>query len=245
MAAVAPASNTPNGIITDAMVDAGLIQLGDSPSSEQLAANMRRLVDVINFEQTQGLKLWVNVDTAVTLTAGQATYTFTPSGDVDMTKPLRVLQGYYLYTSTNVRRPLTVLSWNDYLTLGQAGTLSANRGAINSYFVDKQATTLSVTFWLCPDSTEASNGTAHVLLQTKITNPTNLTETMSFPDEWRMFLRWALADDIATGQPQAIMDRCAGKAAAYRAALEDWDVEDAPTRFTPDNRSQYATGGFR
>ena len=60
-----------------------------------------------------------------------------------------------------------------------------------------------------------------------------------------MGLRWALADELSTGQPQAIMDRCERKATAYRQALEDWDVEDAPTSFTPDQRALYATSSFR
>jgi hypothetical protein len=131
------------------------------------------------------------------------------------------------------------------MRLGSAGILTANRGAINSYFVDKQAASLSVTFWLCPDTTEAANGQAHVLLQTQITNPASLTETMQFPDEWRMALRWGLADDICTGQPKEIMDRCAARAGAYRAVLEDWDVEDAPTSFTPDSRYSSSSSSFR
>lgn len=223
-----PATNTPNGIICDAMQDAGLLQDGDEPSSEQYAKYARRLRDVINLWQTQGLKLWLSVDTAVTLVAGQASYTFAPSGDVDMTKPLRVLQGYYL-DSNAVRRPLNVLSWEEYLRLSQV----TSTGAVNSYFVNKQQSQLVVHFWLTPDAT-AATGTAHVLLQTQVTNFTNLTDTLNFPEEWRMALRWGLADDICTGQPESIMARCAQRANAYRTALEDWDVEDAPTRFTPD-----------
>lgn len=241
-----PAINTPNGVICDAYQDAGLIGEGQEPTSEQYAKGMRRLRDLINLWQTQGLKLWVNVDLPVTLTDGTATYTFGPSGSTVMTKPLRVIQAYYLYTSTQVRRPLTVMSWNDYLTLGQAGTIAANRGTVTQYFVDKQATQLSVTLWQCPNSEEASNGTVHLLLQTQITNPIELDETMNFPEEWRMALRWGLADDLATGQPQAIMDRAAAKADVYRRALEDWDVEDAPTQFQPDPRFQdFSRGNFR
>ena len=241
-----PAINTPYSIITDAMRDAGHLQLGDEPTPEQVAENLRRLRDLINLWQTQGLKLWTQADTAVPLVNGTATYTFAPAGSVVMTKPLRGLQAYYLYTSTNVRRPFSILSRDEYIRLGSAGTLAANRGPINSFFVDKQAAQLSITFWPCPDSTEAANGQAHVLLQVQVTNPTNLTETMNFPEEWRMALRWGLADDICTGQPQQIMDRCGQKAVMYRAALEDWDVEDAPTRFTPDlQQTGYSTGGFR
>lgn len=233
-----PADNTPYGVILDAYLDAGLLQTGDDPSSEQIATGMRRLRDLINVEQTQGLKLWVNVDTAVPLVAAQATYTLAPGGDVDMTKPLRVLQAYYADDNTPAnRRPLIAMSWNEYLNLGQV----AQQGAINSYFVNKQAASLIVTFWPTP-STEAATGTAHLLLQVQITNPTTLTETMQFPTEWRMFLHWGLAAEVCTGQPQSVIQRCEQKAALYRRALEDWDVEDAATLFQPDPRSGYNNG---
>jgi len=240
-----PASNTPYGIIIDAMQDAGLLQDGDDPTPEQLAKYMRRLRDVINICQTGGLKLWLLSDQSVTLVAGQATYSFKPSGDVNMVKPLRALQGYYLYTATNVRRPIWPLSWQEYLTLGQAGTLAANRGTISQYFVNKLATELQVIFWLCPDSTEAANGTAHLLLQTQVTNPVELTETMAFPEEWRMYLHWGLAAEICTGQSQALITRCENKAAAYHAVLEDWNVEDTTTSFQPDSRARANVGNFR
>ncbi len=236
-----PSINTPNGVITDAYMDAGLLPLGDVPTGEQYAMGMRRLRDLINFFGTKGLKLWVNVDTAVTLVAGTAQYTLGPSGSVDMTKPLRVIQAYYQDNSTPANRyPLNVLSWNDYLTLSQV----AQQGAINSYFVNKQQVLLEVTFWPTPDTT-AATGTAHLLLQAQITNPTELDETMNFPEEWRMALRWGLAADLATGQPEAVINRCEQKAEMYRTALEDWDVEDAPTQFQPDPRSQYAASSFR
>ncbi len=235
----APADNTPISVINDAYLDAGLIQDGDSCNPEQIVAGMRRLTDLINFEQTQGLKLWLNVDTAVTLVAGTGTYTFGPTGTVVMTRPLRVIEAYYV-DSQGVRRPLIALSWDDYIKLSQVNV----NGQINSYFVDKEQTNLSVFFWNPPDA-NAATGYAHLLFQTQVTNFTNVTETMNFPIEWRMFLRWGLASEICTGQPQAIMDRCERMANTYRTALEDWDVEDASTSFAPDSRSQYYGQRFR
>lgn len=242
-----PAINTPSGVICDAYRDAGLTMEGSEPNSEQYASGIRRLRDVMTFMQAgdAGLKLWLNVDTAVPLTAGVAVYTFSPTGSVTMQKPFRVLEGYYLFTATNVRRPLGVLAWRDYLTLGQAGTLTSNQGTINSYFVDKQATQLSVTFWLCPDTTEAANGVAHVLLQAQATTPIALNDTINFPEEWRMALRWGLAADICTGQPQAVIDRCEQKAEFYRNALSSWDVEDASTSFAPDSSRGQDMSSFR
>ena len=235
----APNPNTPIAIISDAYFDAGLTQEGQSPNSEQIVTGMRKLTDIINLWQTQGLKLWLNVDTTVPLVAGTGTYTFSLTGTVIMPKPPRAIDAYYM-DSNGIRRPLIPLSWNDYIRLSQVNTT----GQINSYFVNKKQEELSVFFWLIPDAT-AATGTAHLLLQTQVTNFISVIETMNFPIEWRIALRWGLADELATGQPQSIMDRCQQRAISYRTMLEDWDVEDAPTRFSPDSRGQYSTGKFR
>jgi hypothetical protein len=235
----APNDNTPVSIIADAYFDAGLTQQGQIPDSEQFVVGMRKLTDIINLWQTQGLKLWLLEDLAITLVAGQGTYTLSPTGDVVMPKPTRIIDAYYR-SSQGIRRPLNVMSWNDYVRLSQIN----QQGQINSYFVNKQQTSLPVFFWLVPDA-EAATGTAHVIVQKQVTNFISLTETMNFPMEWRIALRWGLADELATGQPQAIMDRCQQRAQAYRTMLEDWDVEDAPTRFTPDSQGGHATRSFR
>ena len=235
----APTDNTPISIITDGYFDAGILQEGQTPNPEQIVSGMRRLTGMINLWQTQGLKLWLNVDISVPLVTGQGTYVLSPTGDVVMTKPLRVIQAWYT-DANNIRRPLTVLSWDDYARLSQI----VQTGAINSYFVNKKDTSLSVFFWLNPDAT-AATGTAHLLLQAQVTNFIAVNETMNFPIEWKLALHWGLADEVCTGQPQAIMDRCQQRAAAYRTMLEDWDVEDAPTRFTPDQRSTVMQGRFR
>lgn len=239
-----PAINSAYSIISDAYEDAGLTQDTQDLNSAQLAKGIKRLRDIINVSQTKGLKMFSWLDTAVPLVAGQATYTFKPSGDVDMTKPLRALQAFYLYTATNVRRPITVLSANDYYLLGMAGVLSTNQGAISQFYVQKLFDQLKVTFWLCPDSTEAANGQAHILFQKQITNPTELDETVEFPPEWRIYLRWALAYDLATGQPQAVIDRCEKNMLTFADALDGFDVEDAPTSFQPDARTG-VPGNFR
>jgi len=236
----APVENTPNAIIWDALLESGKLADGDIPDSEVLAKYSRRLRGMINVWMTQGLKLFLQVDTSITLVAGQTTYTAKPGGDINMAKPLRALQGYYLNTSspTNpVRQPMYPLSWQEWLTLSTTMT----QGPVSQYFIDKQATQLNVSFWLTPDATTAANGTAHLLLQQQVTNFTNLTDTMAFPIEWALPLTWGLADEMTTGQPQEVVMRCALKAKLYKDALENWDVEDADTRLQPDMRQRQAS----
>jgi hypothetical protein len=229
----------PLRIIHYAMIDAGLLQDGDDPTSDQLAMYTNRLNDLINLWGTQGLKLWTYLDQSITLTASTNSYTLGPSGSIITTKPMRAIQGYYLDVN-NIRRPLYPLSWDEWVRLSN----TTQTGAISQYFVDKQAANLVVYFWLTPDTT-AATGTAHLLIPRQITNFTGLTDTLNFPQEWFMGLRWGLADDICTGQPEAIMSRCQQRAQAYRAVLEDWDVEDAPTQFQPNMQlGGYRTGSF-
>ena len=224
-------------IINDALHDAGYLGEGELPNSEQIADCFRRLNDLINLWQTQGLKLFLNEELEVTLLPNVGLYTFGPLGTVVMSKPSRVISAFVV-TPEGIRRPLVVLSWNDWMTLSQVN----NPGMISSYFVDKQSDLLKVNFWNPPDASEALNK-VHLLIQRAQPNPINLEESMDFPQEWRIALRWGLADDISTGQPQAIMDRCLQRATAFRTALEDWDVEDAPTSFAPDTRSGYGVQG--
>lgn len=226
---VAASFSTPNRIIKYAMVDAGLLQEGDEPNSDQYASGTNRLNDLINLWGTQGLKLWTLLDQSITLVSGTQSYTLGPSGSIITVKPLRAIQGYYL-DANSVRRPIYPLSWDEWMRLSNI----TQTGAVSQYFVDKQVANLVVSFWLIPDAT-AALGTAHLLIPRQITNFTGLTDTMDFPQEWFMGLRWGLADDICTGQPQAVIDRCANRAAAFRAALEDWDVEDTPTQFQPSS----------
>jgi hypothetical protein len=233
-------SNTPYGIINDAMVDAGYLQEGAQANSEQLATYMRRLCDIINLCQTQGLKLFLQELVNIPLQVNQVQYVLGPAGpDVVMSKPQRVLQAYVTDTS-NIRRPLVCISRDEFTRLSQ---LVGNSGTISSYFVDKQAEQLNVNFWNAPNSTEVLN-TATVLVQVEAPNPINLEADVQFPQEWRIYLRWALADDICTGQPQAIMDRCQARATAYREMLENWDVEDAATYLNMDQRFYQGSGRF-
>lgn len=237
-----PSRNTPQAIIRDAMLEAKLIQESQEPNGEQFARNLGRLTDMINVAQTRGIKLWLLVDTSVPLVSGTQTYTLGPSGSVDMTRPLRVEQAYYLDAQTPANsRPVNVISWQEYLTLGQR----TQTGALTSIFIDKGQTLMTVYAWPVPDATTAT-GTLHLLLRTQVTGPISLTETMNFPVEWRLWLMWGLAAEICTGQPESVVKRCEGRAELYRQMLEDWDVEDVPVRFTPNlMQTNYAGGKFR
>lgn len=223
--------------IAMAMQNAGKLQEGQEPSSESIATNMNRMNDMISLWQTQGLKLWQTLDLPVTFMAGQPLYNGVSLG---ATRNLRVISAYQVDSSGN-RTPLQVLSWDEYTRLAN----TTQQGTPNSYFVDKQPTQLNVYFWLTPDATAASTYTGHLIVQQQIQTAVGILDTIDFPQEWFIALQWGLSAEICTGQPDSIVQRCESKAAQYRMMLENNDVEDAPTMFTPDQRSSYNTGNFR
>lgn len=233
-----PSLTNAYGIICDGLKDVGKLRAGQVPDSETLAEGMRRLNKLINYYMTQGLKLWLLQDTAVTLippisaTIGVPLYTFGPSGTVVMPKPLRVRYGYYL-DIYGTQRPLIPLSYpDDYCMLSQV----LQPGSINSYAVNKQQSTLNVYLWNPPDAFTCTNGSVHFVFEMPVTNFSGVTDQMNFPIEWSMALEWGYADQVKTGQPALVQANAAQMAERYRMALEDWDVEDADTSIQPDQR---------
>lgn len=235
-----PTANTPYRAICLGLQDACVLPFGATPSSELLAECMGRLNDLIAYYGTQGIKLWLQHDTSIPLTAGQAMYSFKPGGDVDMTKPLRILPEGYFLDSNNNKRTLSMLSKSDYVRLSRV----VQGGAVSQFYVDKQRDSLDVYFWLVPDAT-AATGTAHLIVQSQATRFVELTEEIDFPQEWFLALRWGLADEMATGQPLALTQMCQQKAMLYKQALEDWDVEDADLSFAPDQTRSGTVRRFR
>lgn len=232
-------TTTAQRLITDAYRDAGLISYTQTPNSAQLSDGLSRLNDIINFEQTQGLKLFLFQDVEVTLVAGVGTYEIMTGGDVNVTKPQNIVDGYYMDVN-GVRRPIFSLSWNEWIRLSQV----SQTGQINNYFVDKQYNRLRVHVWNVPD-TVASAGTVHLIARTQASNVATVGANVLFPPEWFIFLRWALAADLATGQPAEVIARCEQKTAYYRDALQAFDVEDSPIQFQVDPRGGYPQSDFK
>ncbi|MDX2059925.1 MAG: hypothetical protein SFV24_19100 [Gemmatimonadales bacterium] len=229
--------STIDRLIGDAMVDAGLIAVGDTPTDAQYTNAINRLNDLVNLWQTQGVKVWTQLEITVPLVAGQSRYRLGASGGILTSRPMRVLDDSYYLDSSNNKRPLVMIARHDYARLSN----TTQTGPVTQLWVDKQASYLDVYMWLVPDAA-AATGSVRITVQQQVPNYATATEEINWPREWYLALRWGLADELATGQPQAIMDRCAAKAVAYREALEAWDVEDAPTRFTPDERTQMRRG---
>lgn len=231
-------------VIELAMRNAGLLDKAEFPDSDDLREYMIRLTMLINFEQTQGLKLWLQENITISPVIGQQSYAFGPTGDVQMPRPTRIIEGFFTFPTSitggiQIRYPLYQMSRQEF---NQLGVLNVP-GIMNSFFADKQQMNLIVWLWLLPDLF-TSLATCTFVTQTQINQPISITDTMNFPVEWGQYLHWGLAAQIDQGQPIAVQDKNTTNAEFYRNALENFDVEDASTYLQVDPRAQMHTGRF-
>lgn len=263
--------NTPISIIRDGLFEVGLLEEGQDPNGEQIARGMRRINRMVNLWQTQGLKLWLELDLPVALTAGVFLYPLTQQLNGYTAKYTRVKEGYFLYGSpsgediqTDSGIGITTDSGEQIQTSTSTSAMSTNTlyplipmgrsewdnvgtrsspGTVTQYYVDKQPAVLNVNLWQTPSPEFATLGQVHLIVQQQQTNVVQLNDQMVFPEEWFLALMWGLADQSSTGQPRDIVQIAKANAALYFQLLNDWDIEDAPTQFQPDPRLQYGSSG--
>lgn len=240
VAQTSPKPGTAYEVIRDAYQDAGLLGEGDEPNSEAIVTAKRRLNKLINYLQTRGIKLWVQEDIAICPVEGVRQYQLGPTGNVPMLKPRRVIEAYYSDGFAENRRPLIMMSRNEWNSLSTINTL----GTITSFYVDKQQDSIKINLWLIPDAI-AAMGQVHLIVDQQIGNFNQITDEMNFPPEWALCLEWGLAAQLCTGQPSEIVQRCTQNAMFFQTELENWDVEDASTFFQPDPRAQFSNFRFR
>lgn len=237
-------SQNANTVIEWAMRDAGLIDFEEYPESEDYRQYLGRLNALINFEQTQGLKLWLQENITFTPILNQQQYLWGPAGDIVSARPTRVIEGFFTFPTSltagiQTRYPLYQLSRQEF---NQLGVLNVP-GITNSFFIDKQQVNLIVWLWLDPDAF-TSTASVTFVTQTQINQVISITDQMNFPIEWFQFLHWALACEIDQGQPMAVQAKNEGMRDYYRAALESFDVEDTSTYIQADPRMMFDNGKF-
>lgn len=226
---------TGTAIVTKAYQDCQRLARFATLTSDQQSDGLDRLNDLINLWQTQGIKLFLDYEHTVTLVAGQQMYSFRSGGDVNVTRPLEVKHASY-WDSSSVSRPLNPISRQEWSSLPNR----TQTGSVNEYFVEKLYDRLNLYLSQTPDAT-AATGTLRVVVRAQATNLTSIGAAVVFPAEWAMALRWGLADELSSGMPDSVQQRCQLRAQAYREALEAFEVENAEMYFQPDPRSAPAS----
>lgn len=235
--------NSIDRMVRMAMFDAGLLEEGADPTPEQQNTNVQRLLDMIQVWQVEGCKLFLLRDVILPLQLNLSTYAIgNASPNLNMPKPLRVEDVYWRDAAGTQHRDIFRVELHDWVRLPPAQPNST----ITQFYEDRQNNWITIKFWNQPGSYDVS-GQMHLVLRTigqgGITSIAD-TITANFPIEWAMALRWGLAADLCTGQPDSIVQRCERMAIHFKTILENFDVEAGGISFQPD-RSNYAPSRFK
>ena len=229
-------SVTRDQIISSALRKLGVLELGATPDTDTVNNGAQVLNLMIKQWMTDGIKLWTIVEDVLPLVANKNSYTIGPSGDLVTDKPLRLIQAFLrnIQVTPNVDTPMQIFSKEQYNVLGSKNST----GTPNSVFLDPNTTYSTAYIYLTPDSNVATNYQMHLVVQKPIEDILTATSVPNFPVEWMQALTWGLADQLALeyGLPVNHRQEIMTRAESYKSKLEDWDVENSSTYFTPDTR---------
>jgi len=244
-------------ITRDQLISASLrlirvLQDGATPGANDLTDCAQALNILIKKTQSNGLQLWAYQSLAIPMVASKTTYTIGPSGaDVTSVRPLRLFDGAFLRQTTNgqsMDTPLRVISRLEYLQFGSKGSTSTPNSIYYHPGIDiaSGATSPSLgygTLYVYTTPLNAAVGTIYGNFQRPLYDMTSGTDEFDLPSEWFMYLKWALAAEIADEYevPEDRIVRIMKRAEGYRQDLDDWSVEWAPLQMTPD----WSMGNFR
>jgi hypothetical protein len=103
LTAISPVSDTSlnaRGIITDALIDLGVLEPGDALSAQDAALGLRHLNRFIGSLKTQRLSFPFLDREVFTVIADQGTYTIGPGGDFDTIRPQNIVGAGWLAPTT-------------------------------------------------------------------------------------------------------------------------------------------------
>lgn len=234
---------TRNEIIIASLRKLGQIEPGDTIDTIDPSIINNAVLNfniIVKQLMTKGIKLWTIQEYTIPYVVNQIVYTIGEgvSFDVDLAKPLKLIQGFLRNTSTTpvIDIPMQLISQQEYNLLGS----KASTGITNSLYMNIRQDSSDLYVWLAPDANTTADYELHITVQRAIADMNdNDTDIVDFPNEWYNTLVWTLADDLAIEfeVPQNHRAEIASKAITYQDLLEGWDVEYTSTYFQVDTRA--------
>lgn len=95
-------------LITDALLDLGVLADEETPTASQAVGGLRKLNNMIDAWSIENLLLFSAQSFTIPMVAGQGVYTIGPGGDVDVDRPLNVTSAYVRDTSLPITQQMDV-----------------------------------------------------------------------------------------------------------------------------------------
>lgn len=219
---------TRDDVINASLRTLGVIGVGESPVSEDLTNCSQALNILIKSWVKDGIPLWVTQDISVPCVTGQDTYSLGPTGDIVMSRPMRIVDAF-IRDSNNLDTTLIQISRQEYDVLGN----KFSQGIPNQFYYDNQIPNGNLILYNVPvDSTR----TIHIQIQRQFYDMTNGTDNFDFPSEWFQALKWGLIAEVAAeyGANVQIIPYYEQKAMQFKQECFGYSQEEASIFFTPN-----------
>lgn len=185
------AAPTAGNIVSLALLDAGVIGVGQTPNAEDSANALTRMNWMIDQWARQRWLVYALQDSSVTST-GATSYTVGPGGDINIASRPDRLETAFLRQLTpgppnQIDYPLEILqSWEDYVNIA----LKSLQSFPEFIFYDSAYPTARIFPWPVPQPTIYA---VHILTKVVLSELTSLASNIVFPPEYYAALHTNLA----------------------------------------------------
>lgn len=158
-------------IVTAATQKAGIVGLGDTPSSEVAASAKDELERMLKSWQTAGYNVFAK-------TSGELTLTTNANHTLDPVRPLRILSARYRETATSSEIPMIELTRDEYDEL----PLKTTTGVPTQFYYDRQRE--AAVFYVWPVLASVSAQKVLLTYERELEDIDALTDVIDLPGEW-------------------------------------------------------------
>lgn len=176
-------TQTAESLIEDARAELGVNADEEPLQDYELERGLRLLNGMLKGWQAKGLMVWALTEGTLTLSEGEASYTFGSGGDVT-TVPFEITDARISRSGSEL--PMIRLSRDEYDALPN----KTNEGYPTQFFYDRQRSGGTLYVWPAPDSAE---GSIIYTYQRIVMDMDGATNNFDLPQEWLEAIRYGLA----------------------------------------------------
>ena len=222
---------TRDQIIKGALRSINAIATGEPPTSAEISEGSEALNYMIKAWQAEGIGLWLLDTFTLTLVTDQQSYTMGSGGDVDIARPLEVVETRFHYTTGGNEIPMIKWSRQEYFD----EPLKSSTGVPTQYYYDPQLGLGVLYIWPTWDTSPPGSIKGTVL--STIEDFDAASNTSDFPPEWFESLKFNLALRLAPEYGKEPSQMLVALALQTKEAASNWDREKSNIQFTIDRRS--------
>jgi hypothetical protein len=222
-------------ILKSALRLVGAVSEDETPTDAQLTNASTALNMMLRAWYADGMPIWNITEGSFPLTLNVASYTIGPASTIVAAKPLRILQAFVRDTTSSVDTPMTLVTRQEYLMLGN----KTSSGRPIQLHYDPLVTTGTIRIFPAPNAVSVANDTVHIVYQEPYDAMTASGSVLDFPIEWQEPVVWGLAERLAVAYGLPIEERRDIKGTARQMKLDALSNggEEGSLYFQPDRRS--------